>query len=240
MKVPNWRTTLDSLVGVAIIALCATMIWDKTLRRSEPARAASLPTRADNATRSPSLPVEPVSLDASEIKGATGARVAVIEYSDFQCPFCVKFARETFPLLQKTYIDSGKVKFAFRHLPLPSIHPRAIAAAQAAVCSGRQGKFWQMHDLLFSQPKQLDDASLNRRAKALQLDSERFEECLQQTADGPVQADLASAATLGLTGTPAFLIGTVQPDGRVRVVERLAGARPFTDFQRLLDKLLER
>jgi protein-disulfide isomerase len=164
------------------------------------------------------------------------ARVAVIEYSDFECPFCGKFARETLPALEAKYVRTGKVLLVFRQFPLP-IHALAYKAAEGTLCAGRQDRFWEMHDQLFLN-RALDEGSLRRYARVIGLNEQQFESCLQGEAADAVRQEVESGKTLGVSGTPTFLLGYIQPDGRLKVTERLSGAQPVAAFEAVLDRLL--
>ena len=182
-------------------------------------------------------PTEMVSLDGAALRGNRHAPLAVIVYSDFQCPWCAHFANTTFRELDKDYIADGKVVFAFRHLPL-SNHTHAFAAAAAATCAGRQGKFWEMHDRLFANAKTLKTAPWRTFAADLGLNREQFDSCLDREGPERVRTDLALAEALEISGTPSFLIGRIERDGRVRVLNRLAGALPIVSFKKIIDPLL--
>ena len=182
-------------------------------------------------------PTEIVSLDGAALRGSRQAPLAVIVYSNFQCPWCAHFADTTFRELDREYIADGKVVFAFRHLPL-SHHPQAFAAASAATCAGRQGKFWEMHDLLFANAKTLKTAPWRTFAADLGLNRAQFDSCLDREGPELVRTDLALAEALAIAGTPSFLIGRIGPDGRVRVSNRFAGALPIGSFKSIIDPLL--
>jgi protein-disulfide isomerase len=172
------------------------------------------------------------------IMGSKTARAALIQYSDFECPFCGKFARETEPLLRKEYIDTGRALYAFRHLPLERIHQYAVKAATVAECAGEQGKFWQVHDLLFQSPTKLDDSLITERAKSASVDLKALDACTAGPGAERVKRDAAEAATLGITGTPTLLIGAIQPDGRVKVSQRLSGAQPIERLRTAINAVL--
>jgi len=143
-------------------------------------------------------------------------------------------------MLVKLYVETGKIQFAFRHLPLEQRHPSAVRAAEAAECSGRQGKFWQMHDALFRTGKALDSASLFARAEEIGIDSDRFRKCMDGEATARVREDIAEAQSLGITATPSFLFGTIEPDGRrLKVVRRESGAIPADGFVAIVEQLLK-
>jgi len=186
----------------------------------------------------PQLPKEPISLDGMATRGNASASVVMIEYSDFQCPYCGQFAREILPILNDKYVLSGKVLLGFRHFPL-GIHPEARHAAEAAECAGRQGRFWEMHDRLFESPAKIDEASLLSKADAVGLDGASFRGCLEGVTREKVEADAESAKLINISGTPAFLLGTVGADRKAKIRQILVGARPINDFSKALDGLIE-
>jgi hypothetical protein len=135
----GWRATLDVVTAVALLLATVFVVWNnapsvRQLFGSDPAR-----------TRIP-VPVDPIEIEGAATKGSSGAKIAIVEFSDFECPFCGAFSREILPTLDRDYIRPGKVKLIFRHLPL-QIHPFAVRAAQAAECAEQQGRFWPLHDL---------------------------------------------------------------------------------------------
>jgi protein-disulfide isomerase len=173
------------------------------------------------------------------IMGNPEATVAIIEFSDYQCPYCKRFQRQTFPRIKKNYIDTGKVRYVFRDFPLQQIHSEASSAAVAANCSGQQGKFWEMHGALFNAQGRLGLNLYKAKAEELGLNLEDFESCL---AD-PVQAEkvneeLLYGQSLGIRGTPHFLLGRIE-GGRIVDVTRISGARPFQAFATAIDSLLK-
>jgi protein-disulfide isomerase len=182
-------------------------------------------------------PAQLVPLDGAALRGSRQAPVALVMFSEFQCPFCAHFADTTFRELDRDYISEGKVVFAFRHFPL-SHHGHAFPAAAAATCAGRQGKFWEMHDLLFANAKTLKDAPWRTFAADLGLNRAQFDSCLDTEGPDTVRTDLALGEALEISGTPSFVIGRVGPDGRVRVSNRLAGALPIGSFKSVIDPLL--
>jgi len=157
----------------------------------------------------PSSPVETVegrniqiSLRGAAAKGSPAARIAIVEYSDFECPFCGQHARTAYAELGRSFVETGRVKYVFRHLPLERLHPRAFDAAIAAECAGAEGRFWEMHDRLFAGQNKLGKPDLVSHAEALRLDAGQFERCLSSArAKGKVQDDLGEANRLGLVRT---------------------------------------
>jgi protein-disulfide isomerase len=160
-------------------------------------------------------------------RGPSSAAIEMIEFSDFQCPFCQR-ANPTVDQVLKTYGD--RIRFVYRHFPLPN-HPNARPAAEAAQCAEEQGKFWEYHDRLFANSSKLTDGDLKAHAAAIGLDSAKFNACFdghQQKAR--VDADIAAGESAGVNGTPAFFI-----NGRA-----IDGAQPYDVFQRVIDEELAR
>jgi protein-disulfide isomerase len=218
--IKNFKTVLDVAATVAMLIAAGLIIWKVVGSRSQPAITSQ---------RAVPLPTEPVSLEGAPVLGVPAAKVAILEFSDFECPFCQRFSTEALPEIKLRYIDSGKVKLVFRHLPLTKIHPRALPAATAAACAARQGKFWEMHDALFRDRAKLQDADIANYAAAIDLDGAAFNRC-QVEPRSSVEEDLDAAVRLQLRSTPAFLFGAVQQDGRLKVQQVLTGARPTAEF----------
>ncbi len=228
---PDWRTVLEFVTTVVMIALGAAVVWQGWGRTSGAASPAarsgvSVPSRAISIANRPTL-------------GGDTAKVAIVEYSDFECPYCGTMARETIPTLIREYVDPGAVVLSFKHLPLP-IHALAPGAAASTVCAFQQGKFWQMHDRLFTKPVRLEESHLRSAAREIGIDLASYDSCRAgQASSRIVEEDLDEAGALGVSGTPTFFIGSLERRDRVRVTDVLAGARPLSDFKRILDRLLE-
>jgi protein-disulfide isomerase len=170
--------------------------------------------------------------------GSADAPLTIVEFSDYQCPFCQRFATTTLPQLKRDYIDTGKVRYVFQDFPLDSIHPDARKAAEAAHCAGEQQKYWEMHDALFKNSRALKLDNLNGHAATLNLNTEQFARCLREGKYAATVAEnVKIGATLGITGTPSFFIGKSLPDGTIEAVN-LRGAQPIANFKRVLDQLL--
>lgn len=180
----------------------------------------------------------PVSTRDSAFKGDPAAAVVVVEFSDFECPFCAKHVRDTFRRINEKYITTGKIKYVFRHLPLEDIHPQAFRAAELAECGRRQGRFWELHDQFFTTQRMLKERNLRKVAIATGLEPSRLDECLTGSARDQVLRDLADARALGAVGTPLFFIGRASANGTVQATHSINGARPFQVFQAVLDQLL--
>jgi protein-disulfide isomerase len=168
--------------------------------------------------------------------GAANAPVTLVEFTDYQCPFCRRFQAEDWPELKRNYIDTGKVRFIVRDLPL-SFHSNARPAAEAAHCAGEQGHFWPMHQGLLGQSADLSPHGLEVRASALGLDMPRFRACIAANKyEGAIAANAAQADALGIHGTPAFVVGAA-PHGKLDGV-LLEGALPYDTFRMVLEALL--
>jgi protein-disulfide isomerase len=181
-----------------------------------------------------------VTIAGAYVKGSPQARLTIIEFSDYQCPFCARHAQQTMSQIEREFIDTGKVRYAVRNLPLESIHPDAFKAAEAAECAGAQGKFWEMHKLLFVNQRALGVAELPRHADTLGLDAAEFRKCLGSGEyAAKVRKDVEDAHNAGLTGTPAFFVGVIRgSEPTVRVVRKISGAQPFSAFKATLDAML--
>jgi protein-disulfide isomerase len=179
-----------------------------------------------------------ISIQGAPSLGSADARVVVIEYSDFQCPYCGKFARETFSTIEEGYIKPGKVRYVYRNFPLDDAHPKAFKAAEAAECANQQGKFWAMHERLFARQQALDPADLATHADALGLEKEAFQKCMNGAAKGKIKRDFNDGLKAGVGGTPTFLMGTLDKDGKVRVLKTLSGMQTTASFTAALDELL--
>jgi protein-disulfide isomerase len=160
--------------------------------------------------------------------GRDDAPVTMVEFADYQCPFCRKFHAETFAELKKNYIDTGKVRYVSRDLPL-DFHPNAPGAAVAARCAGEQHKFWEMRDLMVANAADLTTPSLLKYGSQINLDMTAFSACLNDHKyTAAIQKDVADAGTLGISGTPSFVIGKTANDQISGV--RIVGAVPYSVF----------
>lgn len=224
---------LRRLIAVFTLALAACV--------GKPDAAAESAASATPASATPAAaPVageDPlVRADKARIKGAESAKVWFIMASDFQCPYCRAFHAETWPEIERDYVRNGKVRVAFLNHPMEN-HGLAIPAAEAAMCAGRQDKFWPMHDSLFhNQDKWVGGANAQRvfetLAAGVGVSMDEWRSCMSTHAMRPmVEADFERSKQVGVRGTPSFIIG----DG-VAIV----GAQPYADFRRALDSALAR
>ena len=232
---PRWRHLVDGAASIAVVIVCLIAAWKLLSPDTVPgARAPRQPSPRQEVAAQ--LPTEPVSLEGAKLRGNPSAPIAVIEYSDFQCPYCATYAREVKPTLISTYVDSGKVLMAFRHLPLSAIHPTAQLAAEASECANERNKFWELHDLFFRNQSSLTAQTVREYARSTGIEID-LHECSSKYA-ARVLADARTAEALGVSGTPTFLIGTLEPNQHVKVLARLTGAAPFHRFRREIERLL--
>lgn len=180
-----------------------------------------------NPTPSPSA--VKVSVDDDAVLGSEDAPVTIIEFSDYQCPYCGRFWSDTLPQIEKQYIDTGKVKLVYRDFPLTSIHPMAQKAAEAVECVGEQGgdeAYFKMHDKIFGNQAQLSVDNLKKWAKELGYD---INDCLDSgEMTSEISKDLSDGSSAGVRGTPAFFI-----NGQL-----VSGAQPFSVFEQAIESQL--
>jgi protein-disulfide isomerase len=193
-------------------------------------------------TAVPSNPLQPppstLIVQNQAFRGNNGATVAIVEYADFECPYCGEYAHIIYPQIAKDYIETGKVKYFFRDLPLP-MHPHAMGAARAARCAGEQGKFWEMHDSLFAKQNTIRDVDMPDHAQELGLDTAKFAACLSSDRHtDEINQSAADAQKMGIGGTPTFFVGKVDPNGDVTNLRMIIGARPYDDFKSVIEESL--
>jgi len=170
------------------------------------------------------------------VMGAADAPVTVVEFTDYQCPYCRRFTQTTFPLLKRNYIDTGKVRWVVRDLPLAS-HKNARKAGQSVHCASEQGKFWEMRDLLFKNSANLENEHLHSYAEQLGLDVKAFDSCLASDRHTQeIDKDSAEAKRVGITGTPTFVIG--KPNGDKLSGKLVVGAQPLNSFATVINNAL--
>jgi len=199
----------------------------EALAELELAAPAGAPSRPSRPNRPDADKEYDVDLTGAPTKGPEDAIVTIVEWSDFQCPFCNRVT----PTLAKIEAEYGdKVRIAFKHMPL-SIHPQAPQAHAASEAAHRQGKFWEMHDKIFADQRDLSVATLASHARAIGLDMDRYAaDIADARIKKKVDEDMAQASKLGVTGTPSFFI-----NGRF-----LSGAQPFENFKRMIDAAIEK
>lgn len=231
------------LVATLILPLAACVTSSPTSPTKEPttnnersSHSSGQAYRQTSVVPTISLP-PPVKLDANPLLGNATAKIAIVEYSDYECSYCRNFFTQVFPDLKKQYIDTGIVRFIHKDLPLRKIHPQAMAAAMAANCAGAQGRFWEMHRALFITPYQLSAALYLNLAQELKLDQAKFSACLNNPQrEREILRDMEEATRLGITGTPSFLVGKVQGE-KLTMMSLAKGVVNIAAFAKEIDSL---
>jgi protein-disulfide isomerase len=209
------------------LALAALILAMVLAYASQLSRAAG----SDDAQGGVRFELEPIEYSL----GRAEAPLTIVEFTDYQCPYCRRFQAETFPRLKHDWIDPGKVRFVVRDLPL-EIHSSARFSAEAAHCAGAQGKFWPMHDALLRKDQQLSEPAVMQLAAALGLNSAQLKACVESARyESAIAQNADQASALGLQGTPGFIVG--RSNGREVTGVVLEGAQPYADFDTLLKRL---
>lgn len=186
----------------------------------------------------PQPPATPPTVDDDPTLGEKDAPVTLVEFTDYQCPFCVRHYTDTYGQIKKEYIDTGKVKYVVRDFPL-SFHPHAQKTAEATECADDQGKFWDMHDKIFETQATWNNSTdivptLKQYAADLKLNTSTFNTCLDSSKyKDEVAKDLADGSASGVNGTPGFWV--LGPDGKTA---QISGAVPFANFKQAIDPML--
>jgi protein-disulfide isomerase len=197
-------------------------------------RISARPTSARVESRTAVSPVTPVAeriaSGSKSVRPAT-ARVALVEFADYDCRFCAQFEKEVFPVLRREFIDVGTVAFIYRDFPLERIHPLALRASVAAECAAAQGKYWDMHIRLFDIQAGKRSPDFVADAKAVRLNLATFEQCMQKEREDDIREDIRVGRSLGITGTPTFFLGKFESDGQILLSKRLSGAQSVAVFR---------
>lgn len=218
------KNIFDVLATVLLVIASSLFIWTQV--ESRWLRVPPKPQVQD---------VADLSIKASAIRNVNGTgSAALVEFTDFECPFCGEFARQTAPAA-KQFVASGTLRHVVLNSPLEQIHPHARRAAEAAECAARQGRYWEMHARLFSDRINLDSNGLMQSGKALGLDETTFAHCLSGEATDLITADIAEARRLGVRATPTLFLGKVQSDGSIVLMKRIGGAVSIDDLKRIVE-----
>ncbi len=220
--------------AIVVLILVVTLLFTgKTTawmanNQAAPVAVAPTPTDPSQGQTPPSGPVKPVDEKNDHIRGPKNAKVTLIEYSDFECPFCLRHIAT----VEQTLKDYPKdVRLVYRHFPL-SFHPQAQKAAEAAECAGKQGKFWEMHDEIFkaNAANLMSVAKWKEIARTLKLDGNKFDKCLDPSETAAhIAQDEQEGGVAGVSGTPATFING----------ELVSGAVPYAQFKQIIDAKLK-
>jgi protein-disulfide isomerase len=229
-----------SFFRLARLGAASVLFTDCSTREGSPPASAAAPqvsvSRGDVSVGLLSDPSDTASslADKARIRGSASAPVWLVEISDFQCPFCKQWHDQSFAIIDKEYVQTGKVRLAYLNFPLSRIHPNAQAAAEAAMCAGVQGKFWELHGALFtSQPRWAEQKSpmavFDSLARAAGVDSKMWLNCMTTHSMAKlIEADRDRSTKAGVESTPTFFIGD----------RALAGAYPVDTFRVVLDQAI--
>ncbi|MEX2270581.1 MAG: thioredoxin domain-containing protein [Vicinamibacterales bacterium] len=178
-------------------------------------------------------------LGTAPSRGSAGARLVLVEFSDYECPFCIRHFMQTMPELEREYIATGKLRYVFMDFPIDQLHPAALKAHEAARCGGEQGKFWEVHQRLFTPAGTHGEDRLKALAAELGLDRAKFDACLDSgRMQAPVRASVDRAEQLGADGTPQMYLGITDANGTFQIIRSIRGAVPFAQLKQIIDGLL--
>jgi protein-disulfide isomerase len=184
-----------------------------------------------------------IDVKGAPIRGDVNAKLILVEFTDYECPYCQRYASASQPKITKEYIDTGKIRQVFMDFPL-GMHKMAPKAAEAGLCAQDQGKFWEMSDKMFENPNKnaaawLAPENLLKLAEGFGLDMTTFKTCLDSGKHAEdVKKRSAEAGKAGRTGAPAFYLGYMMPDGTVKATKQIKGAVPFETFKAAIDEML--
>lgn len=184
----------------------------------------------------------PASIDLTGVpfKGSATAQVALVEYSDYECPFCIRHYQQVMPQIQQAYIDTNKIRYMFRDFPIDELHPQSIRGHVAAHCATEQGKFWPMHERLFSKAGTHTPEELTKRASEVGLNASAFAACVAADKySASIRQSTATAISMGASGTPFFIVGKFDPaTNKLTPIKSIPGAFPYAQFQQYIDAAL--
>jgi len=181
-----------------------------------------------------------LTVDETQIGGNRNASVVLVEFADYECPYCRAFARKTMKQIESDYIENGRIGFIFRDFPIESSHPHAFSAALAALCAGRQGHFWEMNHKLLAESSALERDDLFRDAASMKLDMAKFHGCLEdEKTTTRLRQSIREAGELGIDGTPMFVLGIRKPGSNtIKGLRMIEGGYPYDVFKAALDMLI--
>ena len=217
------------VLAFAVGIFAGYIVWGRQSSPTQNVVQAQQPQQGTVAAPSVAVPTAQVTrydvpTDGFPSTGPADAPIVIVEFSDFQCPFCKRFYDETYRKLIDAY--PNKIRFVFRHLPLTSIHPEAFPAAEASMCANEQNAFWDYHDKIFENQDKLGGELYSQIARDLKLDTEKFAQCVAaRKYKDLVQQDSDFAVRLGIQSTPTFFVNGLA----------LVGAQPFEMFKQVID-----
>ncbi|HEY6871481.1 MAG TPA: DsbA family protein [Geobacteraceae bacterium] len=242
----NRRISVVPFVGLITALFCTPVLGEGLSREqgdamiSELRQIRQLLEKQQKGNAAPAAPAAPervrLKLGREFYLGQSDAPLVMVEYTDYQCPFCNRFSATTFPELKKQYIDTGKLRFISRDFPLEAIHPHSLKAAQAIRCAGDQDKFWQLKDALMTNSARLTPELITSLARDAALDMAKFQACMDGgTHLSEIKDGVAAANAVGINGTPSFVVGRVTGDYLDGYL--IVGAQPFPAFEALIKEI---
>ncbi len=221
-------------VALAIVVIYLLIFKDKG-SGTAPTQVPTLPSPTAPTQNQPTQAAATgIDITGEPVKGEDNAPVTIVEFSDYQCPFCGRFYTQTLSQLETEYVKTGKAKFVYKDFPLESIHPYALKASEAANCAGDQDKYWEMHNKIFDNQAAITASDLKKYAADLKLETEDFNECLDSGKyTDEVKADIQEGIAAGVRGTPTFYI-----KGKSGQWQELVGAQPFSALQAVIESEL--
>jgi protein-disulfide isomerase len=240
------RLKLIPATALVLVALaspaCAQSQEVETLRREIETLKLQQAQMAEELRRlQQAMGVRPASLPigTAPSRGSASAPLVLVEFSDYECPFCIRHFTQTMPELERDYIATGKLRYVFMDFPIDQLHPGALKGHEAARCGGEQGKFWEMHQRLFTPAGTHGPDRLKALASQVGLDRAKFDACLDSgKMQAPVRASVDRASQLGADGTPQMYLGVADANGSFRIIRSIRGAVPYTQIKGIIDELL--
>jgi protein-disulfide isomerase len=226
------------IVPIACVAITSALWVDARLQLRR--LAANQQQLARDLAELRQMPI--IDVTGAPALGPESARITLIEFSDYECPFCIRHFTATMPTIARDLVETGRIRYVFRDFPIAEIHPGSPRAHEAARCATDQGRFWQMHTRLFGAPGTHTDAALETQARAAGLDPAGFMECLASGRHaGDVKASVAEAVGFGASGTPVFFVGTRDlATNHVEVLHVISGAQEYSAFKDAVDAVAAR
>lgn len=245
MKRVASRAAFAALTLAALSTACASRSDVEALKKEvESLKAAQAQLAKQVGGTRPAQPARtlPASIDLTGVpfKGSATSTVALVEYSDYECPYCIRHFTQVMPQIQQAYIDSNKIRYMFRDFPIDELHPQSIRAHVASHCAIEQKNFWPMHDRLFSKAGSHTPDELARRASEAGLNPAAFAACVAADKySAAIRQSTAFAISMGASGTPFFVVGKFDPKtNQLTPIKAIPGAYPFSQFQQYIDAAL--
>ena len=182
----------------------------------------------------------PLKIAGRPSKGNPRAKVTLVEYTDYGCPFCAQYVAQVYPQIERDYIATNKINYVFKNYPIDQLHPQSFKAHVAAACAGDQHRYWEMHDRLFTDQGNFTVDRFVEVASMLQLEPVAFRACVESTKhEAMIREDVSDAQRGGVQGTPVFVLAYTDPKGQtITPVRVIVGAQPFEAFKEAIDALL--